>query len=323
MLKVKVDQAKNPPPPMPGMPGQPPQKDQSKKKGENDELTGVFSEYNANHDPANGEFSSGGGDGGSGSSPSSSKGSSSGGDGSGGSGSSGSSGSGSVEHATVSAKHTDPNTFSGEDWSNTDPSNGDARLGKIMEMQGFDGNPHVVDDAELDSYVNNGEVEVLRGVEGGHGYAEQFQDGPLYAGEGVYGNGTYTSRVDPSASYQDSAQRSAEEFAKDDGQVLRMSIKADARIAEYDQIAVEMKQYSNDLMEKALDSGHYRKQAPFIHTTKDVGRYAAMKGYDAIRIPRGNPNGANDCEQFIILNRTATRVSHTIRTGKDMRDWRV
>jgi len=130
-----------------------------------------------------------------------------------------------------------------------------------------------------------------------------FQDGPLYAGFGVYGNGTYVVRV----SADTGAQQVAAHFAGDDGQVLRMSIKADARIANYDDLVAEIA--------KNPVTGEFRE------IIYDTGRYAAMQGYDAVRIV-GLSNGVNKDEQYIILNRTAVRVSKTIRSGSEILEWR-
>ena len=58
----------------------------------------------------------------------------------------------------------------------------------LIREQGFDGPPHVLSQAELDTHVRAGEAELFRGVSAAL-YAEQLRTGDLYVGQGGMGGG--------------------------------------------------------------------------------------------------------------------------------------
>lgn len=80
----------------------------------------------------------------------------------------------------------------------------DEALTAIARLQGFDGPPDIVSDADLDERVAAGEREMWRGfnaTDGGgeaqtRGFATEFLHGPYFAGAGTFGNGNYTASED-------------------------------------------------------------------------------------------------------------------------------
>jgi hypothetical protein len=107
----------------------------------------------------------------------------------------------------------------------------DGHLFDMAHDQGFTKLPHLVDDAELDDYLEAGERELWRGLEKAE-QAEQFRTGEYFAGLGVHGNGTYTAYA---RSYQEHHLMKLRELANVDdaallGEKEREIIAARARV---------------------------------------------------------------------------------------------
>lgn len=137
----------------------------------------------------------------------------------------------------------------------------DTYLKAILHDQGFDGKPEVVPSAELDKYVAQGETEVWRGLNGGmfnapisiaQKRAEQFKTGKLFVGRGVYGNGTYAGE-----------KGTALDFAMNDGTLLRMTIRKDAKVVDIAQVKKEIHDdqlAKNDITPANMDNGHWAQR---------------------------------------------------------------
>jgi len=201
----------------------------------------------------------------------------------------------------------------------------DACLQEIYKAQGFDGPPHVVEDNVLAQHIKDGEAELYRGVDDGGdpsdglGYAASYQSGHYFAGLGVYGNGTYTALTTEGVSDRYSASHVAATYGDD---VLHMSVLKNTTAIEKGRLINEWIDYKNDLRTrgKALDdAGKYtesRRIDRLFDLANDPGRYAAMKGYDAIYVDRSHVDSINKRADFlVVLNRTATRVGKTILNG--------
>lgn len=153
----------------------------------------------------------------------------------------------------------------------------------IAESQGFHGKPEVATAAELDAAIAGGAIEMHRHLNDGTDsqgnrrtaaeFAEQFRSGSMFAGTGMYGNGTYTFAAS----------------GEGRGSDLRMALRPDAKLAHVDAIFTEHQQWLN-----ALGPG-----APERELLYDVGHYAAARGVDALEVPGGT---------YIVLNRTAVIV---------------
>lgn len=196
----------------------------------------------------------------------------------------------------------------------------DLYLKSILHDQGFDGKPDVRTKADIDAFVQQGETELFRGVtvryEGGAEpirgkFTNQFRDGELFVGRGISGNGTYTAHNGDMA----------REYAGPEGDVMRMTLKKDAKVIGDSEI-YNMRNKVREDLDRAFDPVMDRYQAGkmgkeefvmaleshYADVTKltqspmwnDPGRVAAVLGYDAIRVGLG--------DVYIILNRTAVRV---------------
>ena len=95
----------------------------------------------------------------------------------------------------------------------------DPKLAHILHVQGFDGLPEVVDENTLDAHIAAGEVELFRGLDTAD-HAEQFRSGSLFIGSGIGVDGTYTTSEEPYA----------RQFASNNGSILRMSLRKEARV---------------------------------------------------------------------------------------------
>jgi hypothetical protein len=159
------------------------------------------------------------------------------------------------------------------------------------------------------------------------GYADEFRSGELYAGEGVYGNGTYTAYGD------ERAQRVARNYTSGIGVGLRMALSPDANVWTLDEVQAAQR-VALDEAEAALERAQQdlwqrttteadadlrvviRKAQAYLDMISDPGRYAASIGVDAIRI--------DGVEYMVVLNRTAVLISdvtRTVRSGDEGFEW--
>lgn len=174
----------------------------------------------------------------------------------------------------------------------------DVALKSLLNEQGYDGKGSVVSKAELDVFIAKGERELFRGVTSAK-FADDFRDGDLFAGLGTYGNGTYTAYGSGKAEGLDVAK----DYAGNKGSIVRMSLKSNAKVVGYDDLLGEMMDYEDTLYEK-LDKATTKKAREAIEAEqlliKDFGRFATLRGYDAIDVARE--------KYLVVLNRTALRI---------------
>jgi len=192
----------------------------------------------------------------------------------------------------------------------------DKALKSIVREQGFDAKPTVVSNTELDKIISDGHRELYRGVSKVE-YVEAMQHGDYFAGTGVYGNGIYTAYgedgIDLAVSYATGA----------DGSIMRMAIDKDAKIVSEDEIRSELKQFFKSLEEefklksqKILEdpknkSNHQQLMESLTvefdqknKLSNDLGRFAALQGYDAIEVPGS--------KTLVVLNRRCLYVRDQI-----------
>lgn len=219
--------------------------------------------------------------------------------------------------------------------TNDDPD-ADVTLGAILAKQGFDGKPTVVSQDEFDRALSDGEVEeTFRGLHGSRAaqYAEQFRSGELHTGTGIHGNGTYVT-----------TSRAEANNHAGGGTVLRVGLKRDANVVTDTALRTEMDAYrrankdrtkrveelDREMRQKAMDVDdddtagriavydRYKKLknealGAEYQVRDDPGRFAALRGYDAIRVTDRELSGASsaagaDDQELVILNRTALIV---------------
>lgn len=207
----------------------------------------------------------------------------------------------------------------------------DTWLGAIQKAQGFDGKPKVVTRQEMDEAVRDGATQVFRAVSQTDGgktpaeLAEQYRRGDLYPGTGVYGNGTYaTPQREVAVKYGDektmlriALRRDARVISIEDLNKLRSrtgitataSKMADDRQAELNRVDPKDTAAVKAIMDKYEKLAE--RQGSRSRVAQDLGRVAALLGYDAIYVPndyRGTAAKFDDQTEYVILNRTATIV---------------
>jgi stress response protein YsnF len=195
----------------------------------------------------------------------------------------------------------------------------DKVLEVIMTRQGFGGLPKLVDKEEMDEAIASGAQEVFRGVKSDEAVRDTLY-GPIYAGSGIRGNGIYVA-------YGDGDRELAEQHAGQRGAqgVMRMALRKDANIISLAGAKRGLTREQNQAMrlrDSRLDTLHKQQQQDgsiskedYDNTRRqiivrydnevatifyDTGRWAALKGYDAIDIP--------SVQYKIILNRTALMI---------------
>ena len=210
---------------------------------------------------------------------------------------------------------------------------GDNVLAGLYAHQGFDGKPDLVSEDDLMAAIRGGEREFYRAVNdtGNGDYTKAFQSGTNYAGYGIYGNGTYMAySVDPKLPLKGLKE------AFDYGDTaMHISLKSDANIGDYSQIKRETTALATTTESEvqSLQRSYNRTRNPakklavgeqldkkkaLLEIYKDEGRYAASQGYDGYDVSAsGTRTGGvyNDAGYFVLLNRTAIRVS-TVTTKR-------
>lgn len=174
------------------------------------------------------------------------------------------------------------------------------RQGYFGEMQGFRGEPNVVDKLGEDDIV------VYRGVCGQDQaesdlFAEQFRTGELFNGEGVHGDGTYTSV----------SEEIAWDYAgRDHGSVITMGLPKSMRFieeADLDELAMQYRkkltgQYSQIVTKYGYGSHEAKVLRDMQYAANELGSFGTLLGYDGIKCRYGH----QDC--YVIFNRTKVNV---------------
>lgn len=203
-------------------------------------------------------------------------------------------------------------------------------LKAVLRHQGFDGKPQVVTAAEFDAAVKRRDVrQTWRGIRkpmAGHDpevLAETYRTGELRAGTGINGDGTYVAANRADAEYYGTAilriglRKDAKVISADD-----LDREMDAFFAQFDSKGEELQEMDENLLKDLARAKSPRARANLRRTyrglvygldpdrrlavQRDPGTFAALRGYDAIEIPK--VRSPDKHHELIILNRTATIV---------------
>ncbi len=155
---------------------------------------------------------------------------------------------------------------------------------------GYDGMPNVVAPEEFEKLSKNNTI-LYRGVHASETKTaseiiEEFKTGALWTGntgQAVFGNGVYFTATESLA---------MGEYARNGGAVIEALVDKSAKIADYQTIN---KEFEETGILKII--GQPKEDYQMI--IRDVGQYAAVKGYDAIAL-----NGYQGHDYVILLNRT-------------------
>lgn len=172
---------------------------------------------------------------------------------------------------------------------------------EILKAQGFDGRPKVASTMEefSEAVKENGNI-ACRGIGAksasiADAYVDQLQNGEFYvecSGGSLYGRGMYAAISWDGVTDYDSAIDEAGGYARGHGRIINMTIDKSAKVADF-----------YDLLEETReDSGAFQpSNRSKVNTAgKDIGAYAAAKGYDAISVPGSNV--------AVVLNRTKLTI---------------
>ena len=197
------------------------------------------------------------------------------------------------------------------------PAGSDENLYVARQMRGYNGLPRVVSPDEFDAIEGK---TVYRGVEKKK-FVDEFLTGDNFAGQGVYGNGTYAT----------DARDYAMGFAgPDKSLILELKITPDMKIIDVRDMNEWRKTFIADLDARKIalrakrsavfDLPDYDDALALVdaeiaqlnqvqrYLGQDLGTLATMRGYDAISVPAGEmglsalPDAANEY-YYVILNR--------------------
>lgn len=182
----------------------------------------------------------------------------------------------------------------------------DAVMKRIVATNGGDGPPKIVSRAQLDDLVADGAQEWYHGFasENGRTHAESFMRGDYQPGRGTYGSGFYTGIGMPglAAAHEYSMIAKTGEHSPNSA-ILRGAMLPSAKI--YAPAAIN-RDFDRD--RAAFNKAHpaasrtLEQKAFYEVALNDLGRYAALKGYDAV----------GDKGWGLIINRSATAVQRSL-----------
>lgn len=182
------------------------------------------------------------------------------------------------------------------DWRNS--LEGDPFLAQVYKARGYDALPTVVDSDAFDTLLTDGATVLYRGLygDGAQGYLDEFRYGTYFAGRGISGNGTYAGvQARVAVSYGQGRLSN----------VMRLALADGSRVITDDDLLKEWLEF--------LSSPAYDALTPAGRSlVGDMGRYAAARGYDAIRVSRSEDG---DSDYFVILNRGRVTVDRNNGLG--------
>lgn len=157
------------------------------------------------------------------------------------------------------------------------------------KILGYDEKPMVVHAEEFEKLSEERE-KLYRGVHSGNGktaeeIANEFKYGTLWTGNRggkLAGNGVYFTKTEEIAEKID--------YKGIDGVIIEAVMVDDARLVNYMDIALEFEQIGIFRMRGVTEA--------YLNIIRDLGQYAALKGYDAIDM-----NGFNGHDYIVLLNR--------------------
>lgn len=178
-------------------------------------------------------------------------------------------------------------------------------LVQLVKLQKMDGLPNRVSKEQFDSIKG---ITLYRGVTDPL-HKIQFLSGEYFGGTGVYGNGNYFAM----------SKREALGYALDKAEnVITAKLPESAKVIHWDDLKKEMAEWSKKVesktgfvpISKLVNEGTLTEEQAsvwlsFKELGKDPGRYCALKGYDAIRVPIA---GGGEQDYFVVVNRTALTV---------------
>ena len=194
--------------------------------------------------------------------------------------------------------------------------NGDMVLTDIYTARGYHAKPEMMSKDDIKDYIKtNNTPELYRGMgksssgQSGADKQTRFAEDDLhFAGLGVLGNGTYAAETPKNnpARYN-TGLRVARSYAQQGGGDLtgtcvRMTLKKGTKTASIETIKKEQKGFYMKLLSSSSVSPQQRKK--LLDITDDIGRFAALRGYEAWYDNTGMHSGGTPISPYwVVVNR--------------------
>lgn len=180
--------------------------------------------------------------------------------------------------------------------------NGVIRGQKLNEILGYDRKPTVVKKEEFEKLALNLKFgKLYRGISADSNneaekYINEFKNGKLYAGKGVYGNGTYVAYGEKGFNIVNT------NYTNENGKIMTMLLNDDAKTIKYSEIFKMNQKELKELVENEVSKEFE------MAVLRDIGYYASIKGYDAIILDEFMAE-MNNQPYIVILNRGKVIIS--------------
>jgi hypothetical protein len=190
----------------------------------------------------------------------------------------------------------------------------DPLLSAIYKRQGFDRTPTLIDSRAVPQLSDDHHV-LWRGVAGESKkqaqYVEQFKTGELFSGIGTYGNGTYasTSRNTALGFAGNSELGMMQILVPKNARIIKLADAQKAWLKEFDELFEQINKINASLSKAKTASQRAQLQSELdrldklVSAVDDQGRWAAMRGYDAIEVEERVGE-----MYYVILNRSKLKV---------------
>ncbi len=189
----------------------------------------------------------------------------------------------------------------------------DTAMINIARAQGFDALPAVAGSQDLDVIIAAGRDELFRGVQD-LGYSDEFRNGQYLTG--IPGTSSFGTGI-----YASTDRDIALGYAGDRPEgVTRMVLHPEARTIDYADLVAEQEaeiqrlRMEDEALAAARQTENTRARRKKLGTKleilSDLGRYAAIRGYDAYSLHTPGV-GSN----YVILNRSAVIIESADRAG--------
>ena len=167
---------------------------------------------------------------------------------------------------------------------------GDATYAEMAKQLGYDAKPQIGSQAELDKTIVDGGTELYRGFSSQE-HQEQFVKGEFFGSNGVYGAGVYFG-------HGADAKQTASLYALEGGPI-RAVLPKTAKVGHWEALCHQMEKERVERKRefgrlRLRDEAGWRRAKALSAIYEDVGRFAALKGYDAF---------IGSTRELIVLNR--------------------
>lgn len=196
---------------------------------------------------------------------------------------------------------------------------GDRALLAIYESRGYHAKPKIMSKKDIRDYIDTHDKSphLYRGArksssgQSGKDKMDHFiNDDTHYAGLGVYGNGTYAGESPKKGKYAglNSGFQTARAYASyEKNAIIRCTLDSKSKTGNFSSICNNKREFIRNLTTHHNNGDISDSEYQYLFDlTKDTGRFAALRGYDAFKATDSYSGGANQSRPYwVILNRGA------------------